>query len=290
MRLLDFLFLKFENISISYLRDQCLNENILLDGQPVSCDEIIRTGQIINLKFSLEKRLIFKNPTPLKILFEDDYILAVNKPAGMVVHPGCGHYSDTLINLLMNHFNIEEFGLSSGERLNFGLIGRLDKDSSGLLLVSKIPIVQTKLQIDKTVIKKYLALIEGEIKEDKGRISLPLIRDKENRFRMIASQEGNPAETLFRVEKRYMGYSLLSVEIKTGRTHQIRAHFASGGYPLAGDVLYGGSLSENLGIERLMLHSKSIKFTHPKTQEIIKISAPVPSDMARVLSKLQKKT
>jgi len=285
--LADLLLGKSEKLSRSYLKDQFRNKNILLNNRVPDGGEIIRRGDLITLKIPLKRKVILKNTSPLKILFEDDYILAVDKPAGMAVHPGCGHYSDTLINLLMNHCNLDEYELGSKDKLSFGLVSRLDKNTSGVLIVSKSPQVQAKLQRDKSIKKEYSALVEGRMSVESGGINIPLIRDPENRFRMTADENGRPAETLFKVKERYRKYTLLEVLIITGRTHQIRAHLALSGYPVAGDTLYGGSFSDVSGIRRVMLHSESISFIHPENNSKITITAPLPGDILQALRNLR---
>lgn len=215
---------------------------------------------------------------PLDILYEDDDVVAVNKPAGLVVHAGAGCSSGTLVNALLHHFN----GLSSvGGDLRPGIVHRLDKGTSGVLLVARTDAAHRSLAAQfagHTIEKTYLAIVQGQLKSDHGVIDLPISRDPIHRTRMTARlAAGRPSHTEYQVLRRYAKFALLEVHIGTGRTHQIRVHLASLGHPVAGDPLYGAAAQPELG--RPWLHALRIRFDSPSTLDRITIEAPVPREL-----------
>jgi 23S rRNA pseudouridine1911/1915/1917 synthase len=238
---------------------------------------------------------------PLDILYEDSSLLVINKPAGMVVHPSAGHRDQTLVHALL----ARGIGLSQvGGILRPGIIHRLDKDTSGALMVAKTDSAHWELarQFKRGGIEKiYLALVKGPMPGKCGTITAPIGRHPVNRKKMSTlSPSGKPATTLWRVEREFTGgICLLRVELKTGRTHQIRVHLAREGRPVLGDSVYGGrnasprSLMEQdlrQVVRRQMLHAYSIGFMHPETGQWVRLEAPLPQDMVEVLSVLTKKT
>lgn len=282
-----------QSLSSSYLNHKFSQGAVILNGRSVKGGEVTVSGDEIRLYFKLDKPVIFKSRIPLDILYEDEYLLALNKPPNLAVHPGCGNYSDTLLNRLMNHFNIDEYQLNSKEKLPFGFIGRLDKETSGVILVSKDPSVQYYFQKEAErgrVDKTYIALVEGRPKKSTREISIPLKRDPNNRMRMIASEAGKEARTTYRVIENFGDYALISIKIETGRTHQIRAHMSLIGCPLAGDIIYGGIRNKDLFMDRVMLHSESISFTHPLTSEKMEVSALLAGDIIQTLGIIKEGT
>ena len=228
---------------------------------------------------------------PLDVLYEDADVVAVNKPAGMVVHAGAGNYSGTLVNALLHRFG----GLSGvGGALRPGIVHRLDRYTSGVLLVAKNDDAHRRLAAQfagRQVEKTYLALIQGEIRADTGRIERPISRDPVRRTRMTARlATGRAAWSEYRVLRRFRGFTFLEVRIGTGRTHQIRVHLASAGYPVAGDTLYGAAAkSAGAGPGRFFLHSHRIRFRRPSDGEEIAVTAPLPADLDGWLAKLDPK-
>ena len=219
----------------------------------------------------------FAEDIPVEILHADQDVIAVNKPAGLVVHAGAGQHSGTLVNALLHHFNT----LSSvGGEERPGIVHRIDKDTSGILLIARTDIAHRKLaeqfalrQIDKT----YLALVQGTVAAREGTIKTPITRDPVRRTRMTTRLgTGRSAITTYRVLERFPRYTYVQVKIGTGRTHQIRVHMASIGHPVAGDTLYGAA---DAGRTRFFLHAWRIRFTSPSSGQVIELEAPLPPEL-----------
>jgi 23S rRNA pseudouridine1911/1915/1917 synthase len=212
---------------------------------------------------------------PIEILYEDPAVIVVNKPAGLVVHAGAGAHAGTLVNRLVYHFaSLSEVG---GE-LRPGIVHRLDRGTSGVLLVARTDSAHRALAAQfaaRTVEKTYLALVDGKVKNESGRIAKPITRDPVRRVRMTARLgHGREALTDYRVLERLDGFTYLEVKIGTGRTHQIRAHLASIGHPVAGDRLYGARAGP-----RIFLHAWRLAFTSPASDERITVEAPLPDEL-----------
>ena len=215
---------------------------------------------------------------PLTILYQDDDLAVVVKPCGMVVHPAAGNEDGTLVNALLHH--LDSLGGIGGE-LRPGIVHRLDKDTSGLLLVAKNDAAQLALSRqlqDRQMEKHYQALVEGGLKEDAGRIDAAIARSKKDRKKMAVDPEGREAVTEWTVLERGRGVTLLDVHILTGRTHQIRVHMKHIGHPVCGDPIYGSGRGAK--VSRLMLHAYSLSFTHPATGERMTFTAEVPEAFA----------
>ncbi|MDM8536831.1 RluA family pseudouridine synthase [Desulfobacterales bacterium HSG17] len=236
-------------------------------------------------------------PINLDLIYEDPDILVINKAPGIVVHPAPGHYTGTIVNALLYHCpDLKGIG---GE-LRPGIVHRLDKDTSGILVVAKNGPALAKLASqfqERTIQKKYTALVHGEMKTDSGRINLPIGRHPVDRKKMSTiSKNGKPAETLWSVKKRLPETSLVDIDLKTGRTHQIRVHFSAKGHALVGDQVYCNKsgkkhsdwvLSTIKNISRQMLHARKICLKHPKTDKNMEFEAPLPTDFKLLLSKLE---
>ncbi len=221
---------------------------------------------------------------PLDIVYEDQYLLVVNKKSGMVVHPAPGNYNQTLVNALLY-----KFSLSKGEnKFRPGIVHRIDKDTSGLMLVAKDDKTHellSKMIKEKKVERKYLALVSGVIKHDTGTIDAPIGRDIVNRQKMsVTDINSKEAVTHFRVLKRYANNTLIECKLDTGRTHQIRVHLAYIGYPIVNDPLYGKN--KNTTSFGQFLHSKSIKFSHPITKEELYFESDIPYEFKEYFDKL----
>ena len=219
---------------------------------------------------------------PIEILYEDATVIAINKPAGLTVHAGAGAHLGTLVNRLVHHFG----SLSQvGGELSPGIVHRLDRGTSGVLLVARTDAAHRALAAqfaERSVEKTYLTLVEGKIPAESGRITKPITRDPVRRTRMTARLEhGRSALTEYRVIQRFRGFTYLEVRIGTGRTHQIRAHLAAIGHPVAGDRLYGAQANR-----RIFLHAARIVFTTPATGERITVEAPLPDELQRWLGEL----
>jgi 23S rRNA pseudouridine1911/1915/1917 synthase len=229
-------------------------------------------------------------PLPLKILYEDQEIVAIDKPAGMVVHLGAGVRSGTLVNALLHHF--EALSRAGGETRP-GIVHRLDRNTSGVILVAKNDFAHAQLAAQfagRSVEKFYVALVHGSVKKPEGAIATPIGRDPGRRIRMKASERrGRAAQSRFRVLRKFKGFTLLEVQILTGRTHQVRVHLSSIGHPVVGDTLYGApsQLPERLPtLGRNFLHAAVIRFHHPRSGEKMEIRSPLPGALEEFLAKL----
>ncbi|MGP0071329.1 MAG: RluA family pseudouridine synthase [Bryobacteraceae bacterium] len=222
---------------------------------------------------------------PIEALYEDADVIAINKPAGMVVHTGAGRHSGTLVNALLHRFG--KLSTVGGE-LRPGIVHRLDRFTSGVILVARNDAAHRNLAeqfASRQVEKIYVALVHGRVKNDQGRITTPIARDPAARVRMTARlAHGRHATTSYQVLKRFEKFTLLEVKIGTGRTHQIRVHLASIHHPVAGDKLYGAPASE---LGRYFLHARQIAFTSPSAGERITVSAPLPPDLENFLGTLR---
>ncbi len=275
--------------------------NFIREGQIQVQNEIKKPGYRVKAGDIVSGRIPAPEPIScepeaitLSILHEDDHIVVINKPAGMVVHPAPGHFSGTLVNAILYHCpNLEGIG----GKIRPGIVHRLDKDTSGILLVAKTATAQAHLGAqfkDRTLQKTYLALVLGRMKSLNGVIDLPIGRHPVDRKKMsVLSKRNRDARTLWRVKELFDTASFLEVEIKTGRTHQIRVHCASMQHPVVGDSVYGYRSSGThlpdilKTVSRQMLHAWRIVFTHPATGEKIHLESPIPEDMQQVLDGLR---
>ena len=225
---------------------------------------------------------------PLNIIYEDNDIIVINKPKGMVVHPGNGNPDNTLVNAVLAHCKGSLSGI--GGEIRPGIVHRIDKDTSGLIIVAKNDKSHINLseQIkNHEVTKIYTALVKGNISEDEATIDMPIGRDKKDRKKMSVTRDGKEAVSHIKVVKRYGNYTLIRVKIDTGRTHQIRVHMAKIGHPVVGDEVYSSGKNE-FGVKGQMLHSTILKFKHPISGKEIMLEAPLPQYFEDVLSKLDK--
>lgn len=232
---------------------------------------------------------------PLEIIFEDDHVIVVNKPAGLVVHPAAGIYSGTLANALAYHFQ----QLSNAGSIRPGIVHRLDKDTSGLLVVAKTESDHENLADQfraREVFKSYIALVYGVVKQS-GRIEQPIARDPRNRTRMAIVSGGRGALSLYKIRRSYDSFTLLDVQLKTGRTHQIRVHLAWLKHPVVGDELYGSGRDNNIQdaqlrahirkMKRQFLHAEQLGFRHPHTGKQMHFVAPLPAQLTQLLEELE---
>ncbi len=214
----------------------------------------------------------------LAILYEDESVLVIDKPSGLIIHPDNKSGRGTLVNRIAAHF------VREGLDRKVGYLHRLDRETTGCLLIAKHFLAHAKLATawdHENVTRSYLALVSGRFREDEGTISLALGRDRHVAGRYRVSVSGEPAVTRFRVLRHFDGYDLVSLVLLTGKTHQIRVHMSHLGHPLLGDVLYGGPVDR---ISRVALHSETILFPHPITGKTLTVSAPVPTDIARLIA------
>ncbi len=223
---------------------------------------------------------------PLNILFEDDDIIVIDKEQGVVVHPGNGHHNDTLVNGLMAHTKNTLSGIN-GE-LRPGIVHRIDKDTSGILVVAKNDFAHTHLakQLEEhTMTRLYSAVVVNNVKDDEGTINLPIGRDKKDRKKMCIDKNGRKAITHFKVVERFGSATHIQCQLETGRTHQIRVHLTSKGHYLLGDPMYG-SLKQRHKLNGQALHAKKLGFIHPRTNEYMEFNSPLPEHLTKLIKKL----
>jgi 23S rRNA pseudouridine1911/1915/1917 synthase len=261
---------------------------VTVNGQPSKPSYRVQVGDevVVRIPAEMPKPVLPEN-IPLDVIYEDDVLLVVSKPAGMVVHPALGHPSGTLVNAVLAHCSqIADVG--GPERA--GIVHRLDKDTSGLILVAKDEATRAALQRQfkhQKVTKTYLALVEDQVQPREGVIEAPIGRDKRQRKKMAVVRSGRPARTLYRAIEYFAAHTLLEVRPYTGRTHQVRVHLSWLGYPIVGDTVYGHRRQQLLR-DRHFLHAARIHFTHPVTGEEVAFKAPLPPELAAVLKRLRR--
>jgi len=277
------------------------NEDVVVNGRSVKSSYKLRKGDEIEVELVVSPAAVFEPQNiPVDIVHEDEVMIVVNKPAGLVMHPAAGIHSGTLANALAFHF--QNLPGSTGS-IRPGIVHRLDRDTSGLLVVAKTEASLENLSDqfrDRTVFKSYVALVHGRVEDAAGRIDQPLARDPGNRTRMAVVRSGRSALTLYKVRKHYDRFTLLNVELKTGRTHQIRVHLAWLHHPVVGDETYGGGRDNNIQDARLrsrvrnlgrhFLHAERLAITHPNTGARLEFHAPLPDDLSRLLTQLESET
>ena len=276
--------------SRSRLQDWIRGGRVRVNGAAERASYRLRGGETVEVEpAGLPPLTAEPEELPLDILYEDADVIAVNKAAGMVVHAGAGVRSGTLVNALLHRF--KKLSQVGGEERP-GIVHRLDRGTSGVLLVARNDAAHRNLAAQfasRKVQKVYTALVHGTVRAERGRIEKPISRDPARRVRMTARGErGRAAITEYRVLRRFAGYTLLEVEIKTGRTHQIRAHFASLGHPVAGDRLYGAPAKPpgRPPLDRLFLHARRVRFLQPTTGEPVTVEAPLPAELIEWLEGL----
>ncbi len=257
---------------------------VLVDGRARAKSHVLNAGERVEVTVSEEVPLaLMPEESDVPVLFEDGWLLVADKPAGMAVHPSAGHSSGTLVHALLGH------GLAGGESFRPGVVHRLDKDTSGLLVVAKTAEVHRRLvglMRERAVSRTYLALVHGRIASDTGTIEAPVGRDPVRRKAMTIGGTGaRDARTHFKVLERFAEFTLVEVHLETGRTHQIRVHFLGIGHPVAGDATYGRR--DALSIGRQFLHSARLQLTHPMTGEELDVRSPLPADLAAALERLR---
>lgn len=294
LRLDAYLASQIESWSRARLQRLIENEDVLVNGKVAKPSYKLREHDEIEVELIAPPADFFTPENiPLEIVYEDETLAVVNKPAGLVVHPAAGTPSGTLANALAYHFQqLPDRGVRPG------IVHRLDRDTSGLIVVAKTEAALENLSDqfrDRTVFKSYLALVHGRV-ANSGKIDQPLARDKSNRTRMAVVRGGRNALTLYRVRQAFDRFTLLEVELKTGRTHQIRVHLAWLKHPVVGDETYGGGRDNTIrdpqlrarirNLKRHFLHAEKLGFTHPVKQEFMKFESPLPQDLTELLAVL----
>jgi 23S rRNA pseudouridine1911/1915/1917 synthase len=306
LRVDKYLMNRVENATRNKIQKAAKERNIYVNDVPVRSSYKVKANDVVRVLFEHPpyEYLLVPEDIPIDIVYEDDEVLVVNKPAGMVVHPGHGNYSGTLINALTFHFD----NLPNNSSNRPGLVHRIDKDTSGLLVIAKTEDAMTHLSkqfFNKSTEREYIALVWGNVDEDEGTIDAPIGRHPKNRLQNTVfpdddSDKGKPAVTHYKVLERLGYVTLVSCRLETGRTHQIRVHLKHIGHTIFNDERYGGDkilkgttfskykqFVENCFkvLPRQGLHARTLGFEHPKTGKMLRFEAPVPEDMEACLEK-----
>ncbi|MBA2737706.1 MAG: RluA family pseudouridine synthase [Pyrinomonadaceae bacterium] len=302
-RLDAFLCEKIENWSRSRLQRLIDDGDVSVNEKQSKSSYKLRPNDEIEVELAELPAAAFEPENiALDIIYEDAHLAVINKPSGMVVHPGAGVSGGTLANAIAYRFTIKdsEFGIENDSiRNRIGIVHRLDKDTSGLIVVAKTQEILEALSEQfraRSVFKSYVALVHGETEANSGTIDAPIAREKHNRTKMGVRAHGRNALSLWKVKKRFEKFTLLGVEIKTGRTHQIRVHLAHLNHPVVGDETYNSGRDKTIAnlkirqavqnLNRFFLHAEKLSFTHPKTQERLNFTASLPPELTDFLELL----
>ena len=287
---IDKLISEIFDYSRSYISKIINDGNILVNNKNIKPSYLLKKRDLVTICITPPKTLNLEaQPIEIDIIFQDEHIAVINKPAGMVVHPSAGHYDNTLVNALLYHCK-DLSGIN--DILRPGIVHRLDKDTSGLIVIAKNDKAHLNLAKqfkDRQVKKFYKALVHGIVKPDSGRIENFIGRHKKNRLKFSSfTSSGKLAITNYKVEKYFGNMTLLDINIETGRTHQIRVHFSEKGHPLVGDTLYGNKkLNKKTDISRVFLHSYKIIFKHPVLDKDLNFAIELPGELRNFLEKIK---
>ena len=278
---------KYPQLSRSYIQKLTQEYRVKINGQTVKTSYRLKTGDTVEIDLVVpQKDPILPENIPLKCLFEDEHILVIEKPSGLVVHPGAGTSEHTLVNALL-FFCPSLRGV--GDEKRPGIVHRLDKETSGVMVVAKTQLAHGELQRQfkaREVEKLYLGLVWGKMPEKTGQITWAIGRHEKQRQRIsVKTKKPKAAETHFTVRQEWSEFSLLEIRPLTGRTHQIRVHFAASGHPVVGDTRYGRKKTK-LQISRLFLHALQLAFVHPVSKERVKFTSPLSQELNEFLEKL----
>lgn len=288
-RLDKYLSEKNKNYSRVIIQKMITEEKILVNGKKTKNSYKVNNGDVITVEEYKPKEDIKLKPQKmdLDVIYEDEDIIIINKEKGIVVHPGNGNPDGTLANAILERCKKSLSGI--GGTIRPGIVHRIDKDTSGLVIVAKndnAHINISKQIQERTVSKTYIALVRGTIKENEATINMPIGRSIQDRKKMAVTKKGKEAITHFKVLKRYDGFTLLELKIETGRTHQIRVHMAQIGYPIVGDTVYSNGKNP-FNVIGQMLHAAQLEFIHPMTKQKVVYKAPLPQYFEEVLKKLE---
>ncbi|MGT2801970.1 RluA family pseudouridine synthase [Streptococcus henryi] len=275
-------------LSRTQANEEIKKGTVLVNGKAAKAKYAVKVGDVISYQVPEEEILEYKaEDIPLDIIYEDEDVAVVNKPQGMVVHPSAGHPSGTLVNALMYH--VKDLSSINGV-VRPGIVHRIDKDTSGLLMIAKNDTAHNALATelkDKKSLRKYIAIVHGNLPNDRGMIEAPIGRSEKDRKKQAVTAKGKEAVTRFQVLERFGDYTLVELTLETGRTHQIRVHMGYIGHPVAGDPAYGPR--KTLKGEGQFLHAQTLGFTHPSTGEEMAFTAPAPAIFQETLEKLRQK-
>ena len=278
-----------EQLSRSYIQKLLKSGLVLVDGKPVKASYQVDEGDVISLDIpeAVEPEIEPEN-MDLDILYEDQDVILVNKPKGMVVHPAAGHYSHTLVNGLMHHCKDQLSGINGVMRP--GIVHRIDMDTTGVIIACKNDMAHNSIAAqlkEHSITRRYQAIVHGVLKDDAGTVEGPIGRHPTDRKKMsINYNNGKSAVTHYKVIKRFRQYTHVECRLETGRTHQIRVHMASIGHPLLGDLVYGPGKCPIPGLQGQTLHAGVLGFIHPRTGEYMEFTAPLPEYFAKLLNTL----
>ena len=287
-RLDGFLAEAMEELSRSRIQNLCEAGQTVVNGKTAKKNQKLKAGDTIEVEVPAPAPTeIIPQDIPLDIVYEDDSVLVINKPKGMVVHPAPGHPDGTVVNAVMFHCGARLSGI--GGELRPGIVHRIDKDTSGLLMIAKNDKAHAALSAqlkDKSLSRIYEAIVIGRMRQDEGTVDAPIGRSLRDRKKMAIVEGGRHAVTHYETIARYNGYSHVRCHLETGRTHQIRVHMASIGHPLAGDEVYGRG-KEKTGLEGQCLHAGRLRFIHPDTGEAMEVTCPLPEYFTKFEEKLR---
>jgi 23S rRNA pseudouridine1911/1915/1917 synthase len=280
-------------LSRSYVQKLISAGHLTAGGAPLRSNVTVEAGTTLRLEVPPPERLEAQAEPgiPVRVVYEDADLLIIDKPSGLVVHPAPGHPSGTLVNALLARGGGNDYGGIAGVQRP-GIVHRLDRDTSGLLMVARHDAAQASLMAQlkaRRVKKTYLALVQGSVAAALGRIEAPIGRDPRHRTRMGVVPDGRPAVTGYRVRERFAGWTLLELDLVTGRTHQIRVHLEAIGHPVAGDPVYGTGTSRRGpdGLNRLFLHAWRLELAAPGDGHLLRAEAPLPDELETVLEELR---
>ena len=290
LRIDKYLAISMPDFSRSHIAKLIDEEHVFVNSKPCKASLKLKEGDVVEVEEVEAKPLeISKEDIPLDIVYEDDDILIINKPQGMVVHPANGHFEHTLVNAILHHCENSLSGINGVMRP--GIVHRIDKDTSGLICVAKNDMAHNALaeQLkDHTMARTYIALVRGVIKENNGEINLPIGRDPHNRQKMAVSRTNSKeAITYFKVLSRFSEHTLVECHLKTGRTHQIRVHLSYIGYPVEGDPLYAGRKYDKLYDGGQLLVATQLKLIHPRTKKEMEFKIELPSYFQKIIDGLR---
>ena len=283
-----FLSGQYEALSRSFLQKLLKNGDVLVNGSPVKASYTVTEGDdiVLNVPEALEPEIVPED-IPLSVLYEDQDVILVNKPKGMVVHPAAGHNTGTLVNALMYHCRGELSGINGV--LRPGIVHRIDMDTTGVIVACKNDMAHAFLAAqlkEHTITRRYQAIVHGSFKEDEGTVDAPVGRHPQDRKKMCVNEKnGRNAVTHYRVLRRFEKFTHIECRLETGRTHQIRVHMAYLGHPLLGDAVYGPAKCL-YRLKGQTLHAGILCFIHPRSREYVEFTAPLPEYFEKLLRTL----
>lgn len=284
-----FLAKNLESFSRSYIQDLIKKGKATIGGKSIKANYRLRNGDNVVLNIPKPEPLeILPENIPLDILYEDNDVILVNKPKGMVVHPAAGHYSGTLVNALLYHCKDNLSGINGV--LRPGIVHRIDMDTTGVIIACKNDNAHqniAKQLAEHSITRRYVAIVNGNLKEDEGVVDAPIARAKNDRKKMAVDKDGKTAVTHYKVLERLKNYTYIECVLETGRTHQIRVHMSYINHPLLGDEIYSGK-KESMKLQGQCLHAMVLGFIHPTTNEYMEFEAPIPEYFNEILKKFKK--